>query len=112
MAAQELSTVIRYGLPATVVVVDNAGYTVERAIHGPDQPYNDIDEWDWTLLPALVEPGSAVDVRTAQTVGDLAEALGRRSDGLTFVQASLPRMDVPPLLTHLAAAAAAANARS
>jgi alpha-keto-acid decarboxylase len=111
MTAQELSTVVRYGLPATVVVVDNAGYTVERAIHGPDQPYNDIDGWDWTLLPALVGPGSAAEVRTAQTVGELAEALRRRPDGLTFVQARLPRMDVPPLLTQLAAAAAAANAR-
>ena len=111
MTAQELSTVVRYGLPATVVVVDNAGYTVERAIHGPDQPYNDIDGWDWTLLPALVGPGSAAEVRTARTVGELAEALRRRPDGLTFVQARLPRMDVPPLLTQLAAAAAAANAR-
>jgi TPP-dependent 2-oxoacid decarboxylase len=110
MTAQELSTVVRYGLPASVVVVDNAGYTVERAIHGPEQPYNDIDAWDWTLLPALVG-GTKATVRTAATVGELAAALAERPDGLTFVQARLPRMDVPPLLTMLAAAAAAANAR-
>ena len=94
-----------------VVVVDNAGYTVERAIQGPDPPTTTSTAWDWTLLPALVGPGSAAEVRTAQTVGELAEALRRRPDGLTFVQARLPRMDVPPLLTQLAAAAAAANAR-
>jgi indolepyruvate decarboxylase len=110
MTAQELSTVIRYDLPATVILVDNDGYTVERAIHGPDQPYNDIDRWNWTLLPALFGAGERSVVRTASTVPELVAALTENRTGLTFVQATLPRMDVPPLLTSLAAAAASANA--
>lgn len=40
MTAQELSTLIRERIPAVVIIVDNDGYTVERAIHGPDQRYN------------------------------------------------------------------------
>ena len=42
MTVSELSTLLRLRLSPTVVVVDNDGYTVERAIHGPDAPYNDI----------------------------------------------------------------------
>ena len=42
MTVQELSTVARQGAQATVIVLDNGGYTVERAIHGPEQAYNDI----------------------------------------------------------------------
>jgi alpha-keto-acid decarboxylase len=97
MTVQELSTVVRLGLPAVVVVVDNDGYTVERAIHGPDEPYNDIARWDWTALPAVFGGGRAVRVETAE---ELREAL-TGADGLTIVQAVVPRDDVPPLLDTL-----------
>jgi TPP-dependent 2-oxoacid decarboxylase len=62
LTVQELATVIQQRLPAVVVVVDNDGYTVERAIHGPDEPYNDITHWDWTHAPAFfgADDGRAV----------------------------------------------------
>lgn len=99
MTVQELGTVIRLGLPALVVVVDNDGYTVERAIHGPDEPYNDIARWDWTALPTLFRGGRAV---RAATVGALRSAYASADpSGLTLVQAVVPRHDVPPLLATL-----------
>ena len=98
MTVQELGTVIRLGLPAVVVVVDNDGYTVERAIHGPEEPYNDITRWDWTALPALFGGGRAVRV---DTVGGLRRALAGAAEGVTIVQAVVPRDDVPPLLDTL-----------
>lgn len=52
---QELATVLQHRLPA-VVVVDNDGYTVERAIHGPAEPYNDITHWGWTHAPPSSAP--------------------------------------------------------
>jgi TPP-dependent 2-oxoacid decarboxylase len=113
MTAPELSTIIRHRLPVTVVVVDNAGYTVERAIHGPDQPYNDIDAWEWMLLPALYAPGSGTLARSAATVGELVAALAEvraQPAQPALIQARVPRLDVPPLLTTLARAAATANA--
>ncbi|GAA1855515.1 alpha-keto-acid decarboxylase [Pseudonocardia ailaonensis] len=101
MTVQELSTVLRLGVPALVVVVDNDGYTVERAIHGPDEPYNDIARWDWTTLPALFGVPAATAVR-AETVGELRAALaGAGPDGFTLVQAVVPRDDVPELLDTL-----------
>jgi alpha-keto-acid decarboxylase len=97
MTIQELATVIRLRLPAVVVVVDNDGYTVERAIHGPDEPYNDITRWDWTALPALFGGGRAVRVRTVEALRDALTG----AEGVTIIQAVVPRDDVPPLLDTL-----------
>lgn len=102
MTVQELGTVLRLGLPAVVVVVDNDGYTVERAIHGPDEPYNDITRWDWTALPALLGGGEHATAVRVATPGALRAALATaRPDGLTLIQAVVPRDDVPDLLATL-----------
>jgi indolepyruvate decarboxylase len=114
MTAQELSTIARSGIRATVVVIDNGGYTVERAIHGPEQPYNDIAAWDWTAFGAVyANAGEPVTASRATTTGELTAALARaaHAPGLTLIQAVLPPMDIPPLLDALALAAAAANTR-
>ena len=113
MTVQELSTLLRQGLSATVIVVDNRGYTVERAIHGPAASYNDIAEWDWTALPALFAPHRPSTVRRVTTNRQLADALHVADDNpgqLTLIQALVPPEDVPDLLTKLARAAAASNA--
>jgi indolepyruvate decarboxylase len=114
MTVQELSTVARQGLRATVLVLDNSGYTVERAIHGPEEPYNDIAAWDWTAFGTVfAAAGESVTARPAKTTGELTAALADAADapGLTLIQAILPPLDVPPLLAALARAAAAANTR-
>ncbi|RTL69661.1 MAG: alpha-keto acid decarboxylase family protein [Pseudonocardiaceae bacterium] len=106
---QELSTVMRLGLPALVVVVDNDGYTVERAIHGPDEPYNDIVRWDWTAVPAMFGGGARAAAVLATTAGELRAALaGADPDGFTLVQAVVPRDDVPELPATLTRALGAA----
>jgi indolepyruvate decarboxylase len=114
LTIQELGTLLRRRIPAIVVVVNNAGYTVERAIHGPTKAYNDIAPWRWTALPAaLGAQDDAVRSVRVQTVGELVGALARaraESDRLTLVEAVTDPLDVPPLLVAVAAAAAAANA--
>lgn len=42
LTVQELGSIIRDRLNMVIVVLNNEGYTVERAIHGPEQRYNDI----------------------------------------------------------------------
>ena len=104
MTVQELATVLRERLPALVVVVDNDGYTVERAIHGPEQPYNDIPRWDWTALPAVFCSGERARTVRASTVGVLRRAYAEAAaepGGFTLVQAVVPRDDVPALLGTL-----------
>ncbi|HTY97150.1 MAG TPA: thiamine pyrophosphate-binding protein [Solirubrobacteraceae bacterium] len=114
MTVQELSTVVREGIAPLVVVVDNDGYTVERAIHGPDQPYNDIARWDWTSALSTFAPGHACLSARVGSVAELRAALAEaesRPQRPAIIQAVVPRLDVPPLLAALARAAASANAR-
>ncbi|GAA4889703.1 alpha-keto acid decarboxylase family protein [Actinomycetospora straminea] len=104
MTATELATVLRERIPAVVVVVDNDGYTVERAIHGPDEPYNDIARWDWPALARAMGDGEHLTATRATTVGELRAAFAHATehpDGVTLVQAVVPRDDVPDLLAAL-----------
>ena len=54
--ASELGTLLVAGASPVVIVLNNDGYAVERAIHDPSAPYHDIPRWDWTSLPATVAP--------------------------------------------------------
>jgi indolepyruvate decarboxylase len=112
LTAQELSTILRAGLSPVVIVVDNDGYTIERAIHGAEQAYNDIAAWDWTAAPALFGSGRVSVARRVTTAGELDQALDAADEAgaPAIIQAALPRMDIPPLLESLAHAASRASA--
>ncbi|MDL5156946.1 alpha-keto acid decarboxylase family protein [Actinomycetospora termitidis] len=114
LTVAELGTIVRQGLAPVVVVVDNDGYTVERAIHGPDEHYNDIARWDWTAAPAMFAPGGGATATRAGTVGELRAALRAARDDpsrMAIVQAVVPRDDVPQLLADLTKALGQANSR-
>lgn len=108
----ELGTMIRQHVNAIIVVVNNDGYTVERAIHGADAAYNDIARWDWTALPAALGKGRASFSARASTPAELRDALAcarASGDRLSLIEAIVPGMDVPPLLRELGKAAGAVN---
>ena len=112
LTIQELGTFAREGLTPVVVVVNNDGYAVERAIHGRDAYYNNIVPWSWQDLPKALGANNILAYR-AQTYGQFVDALGAAAahrDRMVLIEAVLPRLDVPPLLTELAEGAAAANA--
>ncbi|OBJ95768.1 indolepyruvate decarboxylase [Mycolicibacterium conceptionense] len=111
LTIQELGTFGREGLSPVVVVVNNDGYTVERAIHGVTAEYNDITGWRWTELPAALGVPDALAFRVS-TYGELDDALARAAatpDRMVFIEVMLGRMDIPPLLTELAQSASDAN---
>ena len=114
LTVQEIGVMAREGIAPVIVVVNNGGYTVERAIHGPDAYYNDIVSWRWTDLPrALGVPDALTYI--VRTCGELDRALADAAahrDRMILVEAVLRPDDVPPLLAHLAQAAAAANSRT
>jgi pyruvate decarboxylase len=51
LTAREISTIVRYGLRPTIVLITNRGYTIEAEIH--DSLYNRIKNWDHTGLLVL-----------------------------------------------------------
>ncbi|MEZ0363759.1 alpha-keto acid decarboxylase family protein [Mycobacterium sp. pUA109] len=104
LTVQELGGFSREGLSPVIVVVNNDGYTVERAIHGPTAYYNDIVAWNWREIPAALGVTNHLMFR-AQTYGELDEAFtaaAQHPDKLVLVEAVVPRFDVPVLLGELA----------
>jgi len=112
LTIQELGQFDREGVPAVIILVNNDGYTVERAIHGATAPYNDIVGWRWCDVPAALGVRNALAFK-ATTCGELDDALAEAAahpQELVFVEAVVTAMDVPPLLEELAEAIAKANA--
>jgi len=104
LTIQELGTIARHDLHPVVVLVNNGGYTVERAIHGPRAAYNDIAAWDWRALPAALGAENAL-VMTVRTNHELLAALDAAhacTDRLVFIEAITDLDDVPELLRRLA----------
>jgi indolepyruvate decarboxylase len=48
LTIQEMGSMLRDKQHPLILLLNNEGYTVERAIHGPEQRYNDIALWDWS----------------------------------------------------------------
>lgn len=111
LTIQELGSMLRDGQKPLILLLNNEGYTVERAIHGPEQRYNDIALWNWTQLPqALSLECEAQSWRVTQTV-QLREVLelASRRERLTFVEVVLPKLEIPDLLRAITQALEARN---
>ncbi len=103
LTVQDLGLFSREGLAPVIVVVNNDGYTVERAIHGETAAYNDIVPWNWSQIPAALGVTDHLMFR-AHTYGELDEALtaaAAHRDRMVLVEAVVPRLDIPDLLTEL-----------
>ena len=77
--AAELGILLGQGLAPVIIVLNNGGYTVERAIGQPDAGYHQIPAWDWTALPAAVGPAASPVALRAVTSHELAWALNAAS---------------------------------
>lgn len=100
LTIQELSSMLRDGQSPVILLLNNDGYTVERAIHGANQRYNDIAAWSWTLVPqAFSRECQAECWRVTQAV-QLEEVLARLShpQRLSLIEVVLPKADLPELL--------------
>ncbi len=103
LTVQELGTFYREGLSPVIVVVNNDGYTVERAIHGKMAPYNDIVGWRWTEIPNALGVANHLAFR-ADTYGELDDAFtaaAEHQDRMVLVEVVLPKLEIPPLLAQL-----------
>lgn len=105
LTIQELGSMLRDQQRLILFLLNNEGYTVERAIHGATQRYNDISPWNWTALPhALSLQGQAPSWRISETV-QLDEVMARLAapQWLSLVEVVMPKDDLPPLLRKVTA---------
>lgn len=104
LTAQEISTMLRQQIKPIIFLINNDGYTVERAIHGEDQVYNDIQMWDYQKLPDVLGPKERSLTFKVQTEPELEEALAaaeRDRDHLIFIEVVMDRDDKPELLDQI-----------
>lgn len=111
MTIQSLGTLLRHNLKPIILLLNNGGYTVERAIHGAQQIYNDIAQWNWPLLAQAMGLDKQIFSQQINTSHELSLALSeaRQSDCLNIIEAHLPALDVPPLLATVAKAVESRN---
>lgn len=80
LTVQAFSDLIRHEVGATVFLLVNGGYTVERLIHGPHEPYNTVPVWDYSKLGELFGPTAAAEGKfkhySARTPDELLAILG------------------------------------
>ncbi|ANS44045.1 alpha-keto acid decarboxylase family protein [Serratia inhibens] len=112
LTAQEIGSMLRDGLKPVIFLLNNEGYTVERAIHGPEQRYNDIAQWNWTQLPQALAGEHQVKTLRVTEPEQLRQALREVGDSpqLAFVEVVLPKMDIPELLDTISRAIQSRNA--
>ncbi|HEQ3275105.1 TPA: alpha-keto acid decarboxylase family protein [Salmonella enterica subsp. enterica serovar Derby] len=111
LTIQEMGSMLRDGQAPVILLLNNDGYTVERAIHGAAQRYNDIASWNWTQIPPALNAAQQAEYWRVTQAIQLAEVLERlaRPQRLSFIEVMLPKADLPELLRTVTRALEARN---
>ncbi|EHO4504618.1 alpha-keto acid decarboxylase family protein [Salmonella enterica] len=111
LTIQEMGSMLRDGQTPLILLLNNDGYTVERAIHGAAQRYNDIASWNWTQTPQALNAAQQAECWRVTQAIQLAEVLERlvRPQRLSFIEVMLPKADLPELLRTVTRALEARN---
>jgi indolepyruvate decarboxylase len=98
MTGMEVSVAARYGMNPIVVVLNNGGFGTERPMI--DGPFNDVAQWRYHLVPAMLGSGKGYLVTTEdELAAALAEARG--SGELSVIEVVLAPDDISPQLRRL-----------
>lgn len=106
MTSQEVSTLIRERCPAVIVIINNDGYLIERVLH-PDQPYNDIHQWNYSKASELYAGGdfsTGIRVTTEEELQQAMKIMTMEKDKLIIIEACLPNRDFSAGLKRLSEA--------
>lgn len=107
LTVQEIGTMVRNGLCPYIFVLNNDGYEIERLIHGPDAKYNDIADWDYTMLLPLFAGRTKAkhethSVKTQQELQKLLEDPEfAKPDRIRVIEVFIPRGDAPHVLAQI-----------
>lgn len=115
LTAQEVSTMLKLDLKPIIFVICNDGYTIERLIHGFDEQYNNIPQWNYkdivNVFGGTAKGAKTYQVKTKKEVGALfKDKEFRAANVLQFVELYMPWDDAPRALKMTAEASARTNA--
>lgn len=100
LTIQEIGSMLRDEQRPIILLLNNDGYTVERAIHGERQRYNDIASWNWTQIPPAFSLAEQAECWRVTQAVQLEEILARQTSPqrLSLIEVVLPKDDLPELL--------------
>lgn len=107
LTAQEVSLIAQHQLNLTIFLINNNGYTIERAIHGAMQPYNDIPNWRYLDLVKSLGIETTFSIKTFKELEQNYDAINQT--GPKVVELFFEPLDFPPLLKQISDKLAAAN---
>ncbi len=101
MTGIEVSTIARLGLNPIIVVLNNFGYATERPMQ--DGPFNDLQLWQYSLVPDIVGGGKGAVVTTEDELDHALEVAQAYTAGFTIIDVQLDPHDSSPALQRLTA---------
>jgi len=99
MTGIEVSTVARLGLNPIIVVLNNYGYATERPLE--DGPFNDLQVWQYSLIPEIVGAGKGTVATTEDELNHALDAAQAYTKGFTIIEVQLDPHDSSPALQRL-----------
>ena len=102
LTANEIGNMGRYGAKPIILVLNNDGYMVERALEPyPDWSYNDLAKWRYADLPRALGCADWITARV-ETIGELDAAMkaARESKSGAYIEVIGGRMDMPKALAY------------
>lgn len=108
MSFNEVSNLVRYDLDATIFLINNRGYTVEKYLHGVRREYNEINS-NWSLTKTLDYFGSTSPKNKSYLIETESQLTALLADddfcsgeGVKFVEVRVSVLDAGRLLTQVA----------
>ena len=97
---------LRFKTNLVVLLLNNAGYTIEKVIHGPDRAYNNIQMWRYDKSfeyfgnglkqnREQAVTGFAGQVKTREEFEKAMKQIVKETDKIHFVEVVMPEMDAP-----------------
>ncbi|CAK1249720.1 alpha-keto acid decarboxylase family protein [Fructobacillus tropaeoli] len=102
LTIQDFGLALKERLNPVLFIIENTGYTVERVIHGMNEPYNDVPKYRYDLIaPAFGASDDQYDFIKVSTEEELIAAMKKadqETDKMVIVQANMGMKDAPAQL--------------
>ncbi|CAK1241591.1 TPP-dependent 2-oxoacid decarboxylase [Fructobacillus evanidus] len=102
LTIQDFGLALKEHLNPVLFIIENTGYTVERVIHGMNEPYNDVPKYRYDLIaPAFGASADQYDFIEVSTEEELIAAMKKadqETDKMVIVQANMGMKDAPAQL--------------
>lgn len=97
LTAQELSTILNLELKPIIFLLNNQGYTIERFILGMHAHYNDVANWRYAQLPAVLAPHKQFYTAEVHNEVELLDVIEHTKTVNTamFIEVHLDAFDAP-----------------